>query len=480
MGPTDPAPPDLGMTAETRAVTGPSDHPGWHVRVFASRLYFRLWCGNVVSSMGDWIGFLAIAAAAARIGGGSPETAIGLVMSARIAPGFVFGPVAGVLVDRWDRKRVMVVCDLGRAATLALLPFIDHVWQLLVASLALEVFTLLWAPAKEATVPNLVPADRLTTANSLSLAAAYGTFPLASAIFALLAGVATWLNGVDVVDLTLNQESVAFWFDTLTFCFSAFMIWRLDLPNLSRRQREAEHGPRGSWTDGLREMIDGWRFIAATPVVRAVNLSLATGLIGGGMLVPLGPVFSAEVLGAGTAGFGLLTTALGVGVALGVLGLSVFQKRLPKARTFVVVVFVAGGSLLAAASMSSLGPALAFVTALGVCAGAIYVLGFTLLHESVSDDLRGRVFSALYALVRLCVLVAFGIGPLVSGVLDGIVDRLVDDSRIGLGPLTVAIPGVRLTLWLAGSIILAAGFIASRNIRRPSEPTRSDEAGVAA
>ena len=69
--------------------------------------------------MGDWIGFLAIAALATRVGGGSPETAVGLVMAARIVPGFFLGPVAGVLVDRWDRKKVMVACDLGRAATLA-------------------------------------------------------------------------------------------------------------------------------------------------------------------------------------------------------------------------------------------------------------------------------------------------------------------------------------------------------------------------
>ena len=87
---------------------------------------------------------------------------------------------------------------------------------------------LLWSPAKEASVPNLVPRDRLTTANSLSLAAAYGTFPFASLVFVLLAELAQQLGQIDALDwLQINQESVAFWFDTLTFPISAAIIWRL-------------------------------------------------------------------------------------------------------------------------------------------------------------------------------------------------------------------------------------------------------------
>ena len=91
-----------------------------------------------------------------------------------------------MLVDRWDRKKVMVTCDIGRGLVLATLPFIHTVWGLVLASFLLEIGTLFWAPAKEASVPNLVPADQLTTANSLSLVAAYGTFPIASFVFAVL------------------------------------------------------------------------------------------------------------------------------------------------------------------------------------------------------------------------------------------------------------------------------------------------------
>src|SRR5215471_10214442 len=90
-----------------------SDEPSGP-RMLGSTSFFRLWLAQVVSSLGDWIGLVAVLSLAARVGGSSPEASIGLVMSARMLPGFFFGSVAGVLVDRWDRKRVMVTCDVGR------------------------------------------------------------------------------------------------------------------------------------------------------------------------------------------------------------------------------------------------------------------------------------------------------------------------------------------------------------------------------
>src|SRR3546814_11572243 len=95
-------------------------------------------------------------------------------MSARIVPGFFLGAASGVIADRFDRKKVMVWCNVGRAAVLVTLPFVDTIVGLVVASLVLECFTLLWTPAKEASFPNLVPADNRTTPYSLSLVAAYG------------------------------------------------------------------------------------------------------------------------------------------------------------------------------------------------------------------------------------------------------------------------------------------------------------------
>ena len=273
-----------------------------------------------MSSLGDWIGLVAVLSITARVGGGSPETAIALVMSARMIPGFFLASLGGVLVDRWNRKTVMVVCDIGRGLTLATLPFVESVWGLFLVSLVLELFTLLWSPAKEASVPNLVKVDKLPAANSFSLAAAYGTFPVGSALFAFLAKVAEWLGRGEgpLHFLELNQESLAIYLDVGTFLTSAFIISTIALPRTKAPRRRSP----APLTDAFNEVKEGWRFIGTSPVVRSVMVGLGTGLIGGGMVAPLGPVFSAQVLHSGSAGFALMLTALGMGLAVGVVGLS--------------------------------------------------------------------------------------------------------------------------------------------------------------
>ena len=95
-------------------------------RVFGSKTFFRLWIAQVVSSLGDWIGLIAILAIAARVSDNS-GAAVSLVMTTRVLPGFLLGTVGGVIIDRFDRRKVMVLCDIGRASLLVLLPFVDNI-----------------------------------------------------------------------------------------------------------------------------------------------------------------------------------------------------------------------------------------------------------------------------------------------------------------------------------------------------------------
>ena len=447
-----------------RAVPAPPPEDGPSItRLFGSHTFFRLWLAQVVSSLGDWIGFVAVTAIAARIGGSSPETAVAIVLSARLVPGFFLAPAAGVFVDRWDRKKVMVSCDIGRGLVLAGLPFVDTIPGLFFASLLLEIFTLMWSPAKEASVPNMVRPEFLANANSLSLVAAYGTFPVGSVLFAFLATVAAWLGKIEALEvLEVDREFLAIYFDVCTFFLSALMISTLTLPRGDRPVREG--GSRVDFKRTFSELAEGGRFIRDRAVVRTVILGIGTGLIGGGMVVPLGPVASAQIYGAGTTGFGLLLAALGFGVAGGIVGLSVLQRRVPHERIFVLSVLGAGGSLIGAACMSTMTLALVFAAALGLCAGSVYILGFTILQTNVEDDLRGRIFALLYTLVRFCLLLAFTLAPVVSRLLDDLSERLFDRS-VSVGGFSVALPGVRITLWLGGAIIVAAGVIAHRGLR---------------
>lgn len=460
--PHEDADPAEIVTETLHALGHIEGRPAVRARVFGSPEFFRLWCAQTITSLGDWLGFLAIVVLAQRVGSSAPGAAIGVVMAARIIPGFFFAAAAGVLIDRMDRKQVMVAANLTRAAVVFTLPWVDSILALVFASLVLEVATLFFSPAKEASVPTMVPVRHLTTANSLSLAAAYGTFPIASGLFAGLSALAEWLGGFTALEaLRWSQESVAFYANGAAYLFAAVVIVRLPIARDHIRPREEDEA-RIDLGDVFREIKEGWQFIFLNPVVRGVNIGLATGLIGGGMLVPLGPVFSTDVLGTGTAGFGLFVFALGFGVAVGILVLSVLQRRIPKVQVFTGSVIGAGISLLVAASMATLSTAAAFVAVMGLFAGSVYVLGFTLLHEHVDNELRGRVFAGLYTLVRLCVLIAFAVGGPLSDLLHRLSSALFDgELHVGI---TIAIPGVRLTLWLAGGIMLVAGVLAARSI----------------
>jgi dTMP kinase len=432
--------------------------------------YRRLASAQVVSSFGDWLGFLAITALAARVGKSNADVAVSVVLSARLLPGFFFGAFASALLDRWDRKKVMVVCDIGRGIIYGLVPFVHDVAGLFLASLLLELLTLMWTPAKEASVPNLVPPEKLAAANSASLAAAYGTIVPAVLVFPVLSVLANALASVHALRF-ITSESIAIYVDVLSFFVSAICISGLALPRRGEAEKLAASTAtlRSTWHDAR----DGWRFIGTTYRVRAVIVGFCTALIGGGMLLPLGVTYSVKILHKGTTGFSLLELSLGLGVAAGVLALSVVQKHLNHDTVFMFAVFGAGVAIVVAACMSNLALTMLCIGALGVCTGGVYVLGFTILGESTDDALRGRIFGVFYTLVRFCLLLAFTLAPLLSGLLDGLSDhlhrhvgRVVIHHELGTSAWHIALPGTRLTLWLGGLIILGAAWWARSDLHR--------------
>jgi len=423
--------------------------PSFLLRIFATRAFFRLWLVQAVGATGDWLGMLAVIYIAQGLypdGSNARAAATSLVIGVRLLPHLFLSPWAGVLVDRFDRRTLMVAADLGRIPVLLLLPFTRNLLMLVLASVLLEAFTLVWTPAKEAITPHLVPPDHLTTANSLNMAAGFASFLPGSLMFAALAGLSGWLAGsssLGFLSRADNQTTLPLLFDALTFAFSAVILWRLPLPEKATRPDRApplraRRGVdlRGAWAG----VTEGWRYAFVNPTVRAVNISLGLALVGGGMLVPLGAVFSTEVLGAGPAGYGLFTTAIGMGVAVGVVGITALQRRVPKPTVFWVGLVVSGGALFLAAASGSLSVSVLFLFVMGAAVGPVYVLGYSMLHENVEDEMRGRVFAGLNTLVRVCVFAALVIGPLLSA----------------------ALRSVRITLWIDAGLIVGAGLLARR------------------
>jgi dTMP kinase len=429
------------------------------LRIFGTRAYFRLWIAQVVSSTGDWIGLVAILAIVDRVYEGS-GAAISLVMLARVVPGFFLGTVGGVLIDRLDRRAVMVFCDLARAGLLVVLLFWESLLVLVLVSLALEMLTLMWGPAKDASVPHLVDPEHYSSANTLSLVASFATIPFASLIFSLLAALATWLGGFDALhSLRVDQEALALALDALTFAFSALLVLTLPIPRKLRGT-----GPRPRASDTVRDMSEGIAYVAREPRVRGVMVGLGLGLVGAGAMVPLGPSFAKGALGGDTTTFGVLLTALGFGAATGVLVLLFLQRRINRERAFDVAVIVTGAALVVAASFSSVLPAALAVAVVGGAAGTAYVSGFTVLQETVENEVRGRAFAMVYTLVRLGLFVSLVVSPLVAELGDWLMGTVLSTETATIGGVEYVLPGVRVALWFGGLVTLGGGLYARHSV----------------
>ena len=154
-----------------------------------SRSFRRLWIGLGLSSLGDWLGLLALTAMASSIADDNyadQNFAIAGVLFLRVLPAIVLGPLAGYIADRLDRRWTLIVGDVLRGAGLRVHPVRQHAGWVLIATVIIEAISLVWLPAKDATVPNLVPRDQLEAANQISIATTYGSALPAAGLFIVL------------------------------------------------------------------------------------------------------------------------------------------------------------------------------------------------------------------------------------------------------------------------------------------------------
>lgn len=430
----------------------PGDHEPSSYRVlFKNRNYMRFFMAQAVSSLGDWIGVIAIAVFASRIGG---VKAVGLVMTARVLPGFIAGPIGGVLADRWDRKRTMVFADIARALLIFSLPFFPSLWYLLVASVLLESMTLVWGPAKDASLPHVVPAAHLTHANSLSLFAIYAPWPLASIVFAGLAALGGAVGeSVPVLEgLRNSREALALWVNSLSFVFSAVMIGSLSITSSRTRAAKLDFKEAG------RDLLEGLRFVRDDRRVRPWLLGIAFTFTAAGGVFSLGVGFVESVLGASPdSGFAFLIGFLATGMIIGLLLAGPIAKKIAPDIMFSSAILLSGAGLIGLASMGSLNTAIPMVSALGFFGGLAYSTGYTLMQTRTSDELRGRTFSAAYTLIRIGTLVGLGLFPFLAGAIG---DHVVTSPFGG----DIDLPGSRITLWIAGMFAIGGGLFSMRAI----------------
>jgi dTMP kinase len=260
--------------------------------------------------------------------------------------------------------------------------------------------------------------------------------------------------------LKVDKNVVSLWFDAATYIVSAVLVFRLPIPKPARSGTQ-----KLDFASSIREIKDGFQFMRTEVFSRAVIVGLGGGLIGAGAMIPLGTVFATEVLGS-DAQYGVMLTALGTGAAIGILIVLALQKRLPRDELFGWAVIGVGVFLITGVAFNVGGLAAMFIALVGACAATAYVTGFTLIQEHVSDEMRGRTFATLYAVVRLCLLLSLTVSPLFSDLYDWLFGLVNSSQHVRLGGFAYSFPGVRLALWGGGVLTIVSGVYARRQVLR--------------
>jgi dTMP kinase len=434
--------------------------------VLAIPAFRKLWNSMVLSSLGDWLGLLATTALAAQLSGGSYATAnfaIAGVFIARLLPAVFLGPIAGVIADRFDRRKLMVTADIFRAALYISIPIVNTYFWLYAAMILVECLTLFWSPAKEATVPNLVGKEKLESANQASLLAAYGTAPVAAILFSLLTLFASAINSLFPFSIGTSVD-IALYANAATFAFAAFTIWGLkEIPKGAAANKTKDENV---W----KSLHDGWKSVSETKLIRGLVVGMIGAFSAAGAVIGLARTFVGD-LGGGDAAYGVLFGAVFTGLAIGIaFGPKIFAQ-FSRRRLFGASLTTAGFFLVLLALIPNLVLAVFTVIFLGAFSGVTWVTGFTMLGMEVQDEVRGRTFAFVQSLIRITLVAVLAIAPAAAAAF-GVHTYQIQNATFNFN-------GAQVTILIAGLIASIIGALSYRQMRdRPNVSLWSDIANA--
>ncbi|WP_233604246.1 dTMP kinase [Micromonospora sp. HM5-17] len=426
------------------------------------------------ASFGDWLGLLATSLfAAAQVTGDTAKgLAFGGVIAVRLLPALVLGPVAGVLADRFDRRYTMVICDLLRFVLFASIPLaalLDVGGGLVVgwaavATFLIEAITLIWIPAKEAAVPNLIPRSRLETANQLTLITTYGLTPVLAAIVAAVLDRSIRSAAGGPPPSWAEPAQLALYVNSLTRLATALVVF-FGIREISGRGGVRER--LGQFEQSaLRQFVEGWRFIGTTPLVRGLVLGIFGAFAGGGVVIGTANFFT-KSLAAGEAAFSLLFGAIFLGLSLGIGLGPMIVREMSRRRWFGLSIVLASASVLVLAGSIHLSMAILGALLVGAGAGMAFLAGTTLLGGEIADEVRGRVFAVVQTGTRLVLILAISLSSLLVG--------LGGSWRLRVADLEISVSSTRLLLLVAGLAGIATGVKAFRQMDdKPGVPVLAD------
>ena len=430
--------------------------------VLAIPAFRKLWNSMLFSSLGDWLGLLATTALAQQLSGDNyakANFAIAGVFIARLLPSVFLGPLAGVLADRFDRRKLMVVCDILRTALYISIPIFHNYFWLYTATILVECVTLFWSPAKEASVPNLVPRSKLESANQVSLLAAYGTAPIAAIIFSILALFSNAFNAL-LPSFATNAVDIALYINAASFAFAAYTVWGLhEIPRIKDSKKDSEVGV-------AKSLWQGWKAVSGSKIIRGLVVGMVGAFVAAGAVIGLARTFVGD-LGGGEAAYGVLFGAVFTGLALGIAAGPKVFAQFSRRRLFGASLTIAGIFLVLLAAIPNLVLAVIIVIFLGAFSGICWVTGFTMLGMEVQDEVRGRTFAFVQSLIKVTLVAVLAISPLIAAAFG--------EHTLKFKNTELNYNGAAITILIAGVIAAIIGSISYHQMKdRPNVSLWSD------
>lgn len=342
-----------------------------------NRNYRRLWLSQVVSNFGDWFGILAVYAVITQYS--DSEFLLGLIIVVKMMSLASFSPFAGYITDRFNRRRVMIVCDLSRAVLvsgLLLIGSYNTLWLAYALTALQMMLSAVFEPAKTSSIPNVTTHDELVDANVLSSASWSFIFTMGMGI----GGLATSWLGTDPV----------FIIDAITYLLSAWFIFRTVIPQ--KKMDAAELQRTKNPFIGIKE---GFQYLLNNHQVLRPMLAKGCFTMFLGALTYMLILVSNKILLMGSFGLGLLYSARGIGTGIGpVIGRRLFVKESDWIRAMGFCMIFGGLMYFVVGLTTSLAVMMIFVFIAHAASGANWVMSTVLLQRRTPDTYRGRVFSS--------------------------------------------------------------------------------------
>lgn len=411
--------------------------------VLKRRNYGLLWIAQLISMIGDWAMFTALPFFVYQITGSVFAT--GVMFMIQVLPPLVLGSVAGVFVDRWDRRWTMIGSSLFRGAVLLLLLGVrsaDMIWLVYLTGFLESAATQFFGPANNALLPTLVEEDQLITANSLDSLGENSARLIGPAIGGTLLAY-LGLRGVILFDIS-------------TYILAAFLMYLIRIVPAEHVSLELESRSAGSMLSGFwREFKAGLTLVRGKPALSRIFLVLAIAMLGDSILTVLLVAFYQDVVGVSSAEFGIVLTVRGLAGILGGLAMSAIGSRFRSNHLISYGLIITGIAILAMILFPYYLATIGIMLLLSVPMMAWLISSQTWIQTHSPGEYRGRVFGVYGTVSALLMLVGMAFAS-------------------GLGDIL----GITTTLYFGGGIYIASGLLAAALLGGITQIPESDSASV--